>query len=69
MRNHFQHGIKGGYYLGDTQHGSPKRSVATNASPADYQAGVHAPIEREKADDIAYAARWHLELLLEMAES
>jgi acetylornithine deacetylase/succinyl-diaminopimelate desuccinylase-like protein len=40
-----------------------------HTSPADYQAGVHAPNERVKADDIAYAARWHLELLLEMAEA
>ncbi|MCB0878073.1 MAG: M20/M25/M40 family metallo-hydrolase [Thermoleophilia bacterium] len=40
-----------------------------HTTPADYQAGVHAPNERVKADDIAYAARWHLELLLEMAES
>jgi acetylornithine deacetylase/succinyl-diaminopimelate desuccinylase-like protein len=39
-----------------------------HTTPADYQAGVHAPNERVKADDIAYAARWHLELLLEMAE-
>lgn len=36
--------------------------------PADYQAGVHAPNERVLAADIEYAARWHLELLLEMAE-
>jgi acetylornithine deacetylase/succinyl-diaminopimelate desuccinylase-like protein len=40
-----------------------------HTTPADYQAGVHAPNERVKADDIAYAARWHLELLLEMAEA
>jgi acetylornithine deacetylase/succinyl-diaminopimelate desuccinylase-like protein len=39
-----------------------------HTTPADYQAGVHAPNERVRADDIAYAARWHLELLLEMAE-
>lgn len=39
-----------------------------HTTPADYQAGVHAPNERVQADDIAYAARWHLELLLEMAE-
>ena len=39
-----------------------------HTTPADYQAGVHAPNERVKADDIAYAAKWHLELLLEMAE-
>jgi acetylornithine deacetylase/succinyl-diaminopimelate desuccinylase-like protein len=40
-----------------------------HTAPADYQAGVHAPNERVRADDIAYAARWHLELLLELAES
>jgi acetylornithine deacetylase/succinyl-diaminopimelate desuccinylase-like protein len=40
-----------------------------HTSPADYQAGVHAPNERVRADDIAYAARWHLELLLELAEA
>ena len=40
-----------------------------HTTPADYQAGVHAPNERVLAADIAYAARWHLELLLEMAES
>jgi acetylornithine deacetylase/succinyl-diaminopimelate desuccinylase-like protein len=39
-----------------------------HTSPADYQAGVHAPNERVLAADIAYAARWHLELLLELAE-
>ena len=39
-----------------------------HTTPEDYQAGVHAPNERVKADDIAYAAKWHLELLLEMAE-
>jgi acetylornithine deacetylase/succinyl-diaminopimelate desuccinylase-like protein len=39
-----------------------------HTTPEDYQAGVHAPNERVKADDIAYAARWHLELLLELAE-
>jgi acetylornithine deacetylase/succinyl-diaminopimelate desuccinylase-like protein len=38
-----------------------------HTTPADYQAGVHAPNERVKAEDIAYAARWHLELLLQMA--
>ncbi|MCW2924256.1 MAG: family metallo-hydrolase [Thermoleophilia bacterium] len=38
-----------------------------HTTPADYQAGVHAPNERVRADDIAYAARWHLELLLGMA--
>ncbi|MCW2928709.1 MAG: family metallo-hydrolase [Thermoleophilia bacterium] len=37
--------------------------------PADYQAGVHAPNERVLAADIEYATRWHLELLLEMAEA
>jgi acetylornithine deacetylase/succinyl-diaminopimelate desuccinylase-like protein len=39
-----------------------------HTTPADYQAGVHAPNERVQAADIQYAARWHLELLLEMAE-
>jgi acetylornithine deacetylase/succinyl-diaminopimelate desuccinylase-like protein/pimeloyl-ACP methyl ester carboxylesterase len=39
-----------------------------HTTPADYQAGVHAPNERVLAADIEYAARWHLELLLEMAE-
>lgn len=39
-----------------------------HTAPADYEAGVHAPNERVKAEDIAYASRWHLELLLEMAE-
>lgn len=38
-----------------------------HTTPADYQAGVHAPDERVRVEDIAYAARWHLELLLEMA--
>lgn len=37
--------------------------------PTAYQAGVHAPNERVKADDVAYAARWHLELLLGLAST
>lgn len=40
-----------------------------HTTPADYQAGVHAPNERVRADDIAYAAGWHLELLLQMARA
>lgn len=38
-----------------------------HTTPADYQAGVHAPNERVHVDDVEYAARWHLELLLELA--
>lgn len=37
--------------------------------PVDYQSGVHAPNERIKAQDIAYAAQWHLELLLDLASN
>lgn len=35
--------------------------------PAAYQAGVHAANERVLAADIAFAAEWHLELLLDLA--
>jgi len=38
-----------------------------HTDPADYQAGVHAPNERVLAEDIRYAANWHLELLLDLA--
>ncbi|MCW2949855.1 MAG: family metallo-hydrolase [Thermoleophilia bacterium] len=37
--------------------------------PAAYQAGVHAPNERVLAADIAYAAHWHLELLLDLGHA
>lgn len=36
-------------------------------TPADYHAGVHAPNERIDVRDVAYAAQWHLELLLGLA--
>ncbi|MCW2972567.1 MAG: family metallo-hydrolase [Thermoleophilia bacterium] len=36
--------------------------------PADFGSGVHAANERVLATDIEYAARWHMELLLGLAE-